>query len=143
MDDRYWILIHFLQGDIWRNGFFSYIYIWRNRLAGRKTTTSTRCGRVGSKRKTTTRKFEWLYGWAKLPAYIPTFLSLPPTIVVKLHALARSLRFALGRKSMPSSIREKSDPIQWDSVSPLRKSYPVVWLSRHTYHTFPSFQGSA
>lgn len=52
---------------------------------------------------------------------------------------ARSLRFALGRKSMPTSIREKSDQIQWDSVSPQKQSYPVVWLSRHTYHTFPSF----
>lgn len=36
-----------------------------------------------------------------------------------------SLR-SLGRKSMPSSIREKSNPVQWDSVSPLRKFYPVV-----------------
>lgn len=27
---------------------------------------------------------------------------------------------------MPTSIREKSDPVQWDSVSPLRKFYPVV-----------------
>lgn len=53
-------------------------------------------------------------------------LTLPPSIVVKLHALARSLRFALGRKRMPTSIREKSDPVQWDSVSPQRKSYPVV-----------------
>lgn len=79
--------------------------------------------------------------WMKVPACLHTFLILPPTLVVKLHALARSLRFALGRKSMPISIREKSDQIQWDSVSPLRRFYRLLWLSRYTYHTFPSFQG--
>lgn len=66
----------------------------------------------------------WVGGRNCLPK-VHTFLSLPPTLVVKLHALA-SLRFALGRKRMPSSIREKSNPVQWDSVSPLRKSYRLV-----------------
>lgn len=68
---------------------------------------------------------------------VHTFLSLPPTIVVKLHALARSLRFALGRKRMPSSIREKSDPVQWDSVSPLRKFYRLVSSGCLDIYTIP------
>lgn len=62
----------------------------------------------------------------KVPAYIPFSSYLTSGTVVRIHALARSLRLALERKSMPNSIREKSDPIQWDSVSPQRRFYPVV-----------------